>query len=151
MAAKVAENFLHTRMRAASDSRRMDIVGRYGVTDSRLVTALTIMESHIEHLLSLEAIAIRAGLSPRQLERLFRAAFKTTPVRFYLELRLKQAQSLVQDTNASLSEIALRCGFTSSSHLGQSYRQKFGATPGTARKSKADAAAQESRILMSKS
>jgi transcriptional regulator GlxA family with amidase domain len=133
LAAGVAEQFLHTHIRSADDSQRIDVVGRYGITSHALVTALTMMEQSIEQPLEIRLIAVRSGVTERQLERLFGRHLGTTPARFYMNLRLREAKRLLSETDMPLTEIALRCGFTSPSHFGRCFRGAFQATPREAR------------------
>ena len=79
LAVAVAEQFLHTRIRQPTESQRMNILARYHITDGRLATAIAVMEQHVERPLPTEAVALRCGVSPRQLERLFLAALNNTP------------------------------------------------------------------------
>src|SRR5690606_20440647 len=70
-----------------------------------------------------------AGLSTRQLERLFRKYLHRSPARYYLELRLNRARLLLLQTNMSVIDVALACGFVSASHFSKCYRDFFGRTP----------------------
>jgi transcriptional regulator GlxA family with amidase domain len=129
LASGVAEQFLHTRIRSAEDTQRTDIVGRYGTTNPALVTALTLMENCIGQPMPISLIAARSGVTERHLERLFVNHVQATPARFYLDLRLREAKRLLSETDTSLTDVALRCGFTSLSHFGRSFRQSFQQTP----------------------
>ena len=75
------------------------------------------------------ALAERVGVSPRQLERLFRRYLGSTPTRHYLELRLQHARSLLAQTSMSILDVALACGFTSASHFSKCHRELFGMKP----------------------
>jgi AraC family transcriptional regulator, glycine betaine-responsive activator len=134
LASGVAEQFLHTHIRSAEDSQRTDIVGRYGTTVPALVTALTLMENCIEQPIAIKLIAARSGVTERHLERLFINHLQATPARFYMDLRLREAKRLLSETDISLTEVALRCGFTSPSHFGRCFRQAFQQTPRQARR-----------------
>ena len=70
-----------------------------------------------------------AGLSTRQLERLFRKYLNRSPARYYLELRLNKARLLLLQTNMSVIDVALACGFVSASHFSKCYRDFYGKTP----------------------
>ncbi len=129
LASGVAEQFLHTHIRSAEDSQRTDIVGRYGTTVPALVTALSLMETCIEQPMAISLIAIRSGATERHLERLFVSHLQSTPARFYLGLRLREAKRLLSETDTPLTEVALRTGFTSPSHFGRCFRQAFRQTP----------------------
>ena len=67
--------------------------------------------------------------STRQLERLFRRYLDRSPKRYYLELRLKKARSLLLQTDMSVINVALACGFSSPSHFSKCYRSFYGRTP----------------------
>jgi len=140
VAADVAEQFLHTRIRPPGESQRMSIQWRYGITDRRLVRAITLMEQNTEYPLPTQAVAQIAGISPRQLERLFVQHFDRAPSRFYLELRLRQSQAMLLQSTDSISQIAAKCGFASASHLGKCYRDVFKDTPAHARRSRGEQA-----------
>jgi len=133
LAADVAEQFMHGRIRGAHEHQRMAIQWRYGVHDARMTAAIACMEANLEHLVAIDDIARRCHLSLRQLERLWHQHFGMTPQRFYLAVRLDEARRLLKESTASIAQIALRCGFASASHLGSAYRKAYGHTPGQAR------------------
>ena len=54
---------------------------------------------------------------------------KASPKRYYLELRLKKARSLLLQTEMSVINVALACGFSSPSHFSKCYRAFYGRTP----------------------
>ena len=134
LAADVAENFLLGRARESTEAQRLDRQWRYGVSERRVLDALRLIEEHVEDPLSTEQLAAAVGCSERQLERLFRSTLGKNPARFCLELRLREAERLLRRSAFSLAEIATRCGFSSPSHFGKSYRDLFGTTPARARK-----------------
>lgn len=133
LAAEVADQFIHTRMRTAQESQKMAIQWRYGVEDRRIVNAITLMEQNLERPIPMKTIASLVGISPRQFERMWLRHFNARPSQFYLELRLKAAQKLLRESTWSLLDIAMQCGFASPSHLGRCYKQFFGRTPGLER------------------
>lgn len=133
LAAAVADQFIHTRMRTAQESQKMAIQWRYGVGDRRIVNAITLMEQNIERPIPLKTIASLVGISPRQFERMWLKHFNAGPAEFYLELRLKAAQKLLRESTCSLLDVAMQCGFASPSHLGRCYKRFFERTPGQER------------------
>jgi transcriptional regulator GlxA family with amidase domain len=90
---------------------------------------IAIMEEHLEEPLPRAELAERVGLSARQLERLFRKYMGRTPTRYYLELRLYRARTLLHQTSMSILDVALACGFVSASHFSKCYREFFACTP----------------------
>jgi transcriptional regulator GlxA family with amidase domain len=134
LAIAVAEQFLHTRIRGAQDQQRMEISARYRVHDATLIEVLRLMEETIEEPLQVEALGARSGISARQVERLFRRHIGEAPASFYLRLRVERGQTLLQQTCQSVHEIALACGFRSTSHFAHAYRRQFDRTPSDERR-----------------
>lgn len=137
LAADVADQFLHTRIRASQESQKMAIQWRYGIEDRRIVNAITLMEQNIERPVPVQTLASLVGISPRQFERMWIKHFRMGPSQFYLDLRLKAAQKLLHESTSSLFDIAMQCGFASASHLGRCYRKAFRITPGQERATRA--------------
>jgi transcriptional regulator GlxA family with amidase domain len=129
LAVGVADQFLHERIRDHSDHQRMSLPARLGVRHPKLLKVIELMEENLEEPLSRNGLAATAGLSTRQLERLFRKYLNRSPARHYLELRLNKARLLLLQTNMSIIDVALACGFVSASHFSKCYRDFFGRTP----------------------
>lgn len=88
-----------------------------------------LMDANLEEPLELEQLAIYAGRSRRQLERLFKEQLGTTPQRYYMELRITEARRLLQHTELSQVEVLVACGFVSPSHFSKCYSAYFGYRP----------------------
>ena len=80
-------------------------------------------------LVSAARLAESVGMSTRQLERLFRRYLDRSPKRYYLELRLEKARRLLLQTDMSVINVALACGFASPSHFSKCYRAHYDTTP----------------------
>lgn len=126
---RVADQMLYTAKRTPQNLQKMDLEQRSGLSHPKLLAAIGHMEAHIEAPLSLHHLSRAIGLSVRQLERLFQAELKTTPVRYYRNLRLERARVLIRQTSMKLPEIAFATGFGSASYFAKNYREKFGYTP----------------------
>jgi AraC family transcriptional regulator, glycine betaine-responsive activator len=129
LATAVAENILHSPIRQPGEHQRMSLPARIGARHPKMVEIIEQMELHLEEPLSPSVLAQQAGLSTRQLERLFRRYLDRSPKRYYLELRLKKARSLLLQTNMSVINVALACGFSSPSHFSKCYRAYYARTP----------------------
>jgi transcriptional regulator GlxA family with amidase domain len=124
LAAKVREQFIVAVTRPAEE-RQSGGQPRHPT----LSMAWQLMEETIAAPLSVRDIADRAGLSPRQLERLFHAQFGVGPSQFYSGLRLDRARQLLRQTALSVTEVAMACGYQSASHFSTRYSARFGCTP----------------------
>jgi transcriptional regulator GlxA family with amidase domain len=129
LAAAVAEWFLQTEIRRGGAAQRMKARERFGVSNERLLRALAFMEANLEEPATKTRLATAAGVSVRQLERLFAQHLATTPSEHYLGLRLDRARALLRQTTMSVMETAVATGFVSPSHFSRAYRAKFGKSP----------------------
>ncbi|MER8437235.1 GlxA family transcriptional regulator [Mesorhizobium sp. M1312] len=114
--------------RSASD-RQWTITGSEMVTSKALADIIRIMEEHVEDPLPLHDIARCVGRSRRQIERLFERCVSSSPMRYYMTLRLARAKRLVQQTDLPIVEVAIACGFASASHFSKCFRQVYGCNP----------------------
>jgi AraC family carnitine catabolism transcriptional activator len=96
-------------------------------------SALALMNEHIEEPLDAAQIAHAVGLSARQLRRQFQQSMGIAPMRGYLMIRLSKAHNLLQQTDLSVTEIAVSAGFRSLEHFSRAYRGVFGCAPSTDR------------------
>ncbi|KIC21073.1 MULTISPECIES: GlxA family transcriptional regulator [unclassified Leisingera] len=91
--------------------------------------AIAIMERHLETLISIPELCRLAGVSQRQLNRLFQEYVRTSPQLYYRDIRLDRSRGLVTQTELPISEIAQACGFPSHVHFARAYKQRFGLPP----------------------
>ncbi|HET8903222.1 MAG TPA: helix-turn-helix transcriptional regulator, partial [Saccharospirillum sp.] len=79
--------------------------------------------------LTLTDMAEVTGLSDYHFARMFKQATGYPPHRYVLHRRLTRARQLLADTPLNMTEIALRCGFGSSSHFSNRFRAETGVSP----------------------
>jgi len=125
----VADQQIYTAIRTDRDTQRLSVPTRIGVRHPKLGQVIQSMEGHIEEPVSPSRLAADVGLSTRQLERLFRRYLNRSPKRYYMELRLQKARNLLMQTDMSVINVALACGFTSPSHFSKCYRAHYETTP----------------------
>lgn len=125
LAVQVSEQFVLGRIRPRKDHQRMEVASRYGISNKKLVQVIGEMEQHSEPPLSTLALAESIKVTRRQLERLFRLHLNDTPSNFYLGLRLEKARKLLRQTDMSVLEVSIACGFESPSYFTRSYRARF--------------------------
>ncbi|MGM0536330.1 MAG: GlxA family transcriptional regulator [Pseudomonadota bacterium] len=134
MAEAIAEEFIHERIRGVGDRQRSPLRVRLGHSHPKLEEVATLMEANLQEPLALNELADYAGLSRRQLERLFQRYVSCSPLKYYLELRLARARLLLLQTRMPITEVALACGFVSPPHFTKCYHDHFGHSPSAERK-----------------
>jgi LacI family transcriptional regulator len=103
------------------------------VGDRRLAKSMCFIRDHAYEEMSVVDIVRAAGMSRSLFERKFRDAFGTSPWEHVLNLRLRRARLLLQDSHLSIAEIAERTGFSTPEYFTSLFRQVIGRTPGAER------------------
>ncbi|MCX7565497.1 GlxA family transcriptional regulator [Sulfitobacter sp. F26169L] len=129
LANAVADQLIYSSIRTDQDTQRLSVPTRIGVRHPKLSAVIQIMETNIEEPISPSILAQDVGMSTRQLERLFRRYLNRSPKRYYMELRLQKARNLLMQTDMSVINVALACGFASPSHFSKCYRAHYDTTP----------------------
>jgi transcriptional regulator GlxA family with amidase domain len=129
LANAVADQLIYSSIRTDQDTQRLSVPTRIGVRHPKLSQVIQIMEQNIEEPISPSILAKNVGMSTRQLERLFRRYLNRSPKRYYMELRLQKARNLLMQTDMSVINVALACGFASPSHFSKCYRAHYDTTP----------------------
>ncbi|MEM9221189.1 MAG: GlxA family transcriptional regulator [Pseudomonadota bacterium] len=129
----VADQMVYNAVREGTAPQKVSLQSRNGMRNRHLVSALETMKSRLGEPLSSSEIARGLGISTRQLERLFGKYLNTTPKRYFMEMRLDRARHLLIQTEMSITEVALSCGFENPTHFTRLYRAAFGITPLTQR------------------
>jgi transcriptional regulator GlxA family with amidase domain len=126
---RICEQALTDRVRAPQDRQRLPLRARLGVQNAKVLSIIELMEANMSEPLSLLDIADDAGLSRRQIERLFRQEMGRSPARYYLEIRVDRARHLLIQSSMPVVEVAVACGFVSASHFSKCYREIYGRSP----------------------
>ena len=129
LANAVADQQIYNTIRTTQDIQRLSTPTRIGVRHPKLSQVIQEMEANIEEPISPSVLAKEVDMSTRQLERLFRRYLDRSPKRYYMELRLQRARNLLMQTDMSVINVALACGFASPSHFSKCYRSHYNTTP----------------------
>jgi AraC-like DNA-binding protein len=106
-----------------------------GLPTWQLKRALELLESDLCEAPSLTELARHLQLHPATLCRAFKQSTGVTPHRYLLSHRINCAKEMMRDQARSLTEIALDCGFSSSSQFSLVFRRIVGTSPREYRRS----------------
>ena len=94
------------------------------------------VDTHIAGPIRVADLCALIKRSEAHFSRAFKRTFGASPHAFVIERRLELAGQYMLQTEAPLSDIALRCGFTDQAHLCKHFRQATGETPGAWRRAR---------------
>lgn len=129
LATAVADQMVYNAVREGTAAQRVSLQSRSGSRNPHLMRAIALMEASLEDPLSTAEIAEDIGISARQLERLFGRYLNSSPKTYMMEIRLHRARHLLVQTEQSITQVAMACGFRSASHFSKVYRGLFGLSP----------------------
>jgi AraC family carnitine catabolism transcriptional activator len=97
--------------------------------NAQIREVIRMMHESVATPMSCEELAAAVGMSRRQMERKFMQFTTVSPLRYYVNLRLSSAHKLLQQTELSVSQVAVATGFNSFEHFARVYKVKFGCSP----------------------
>lgn len=110
------------------------LIRRYddNIESDRVATfakAVAFIERNFTEKISIEEIALKAGLSVRHFQRQFKSTYFITPKEYILILRMQKAMTLLSQTKESITEVAYKCGYQDSSLFARRFKDHTGISP----------------------
>ena len=134
LAQVVANAFVHGRPRPAETPQRTDAA--HGLDEHTLVRrAVRLMTEHTAFRLDIDQLCDTLHISRRRLERTFRRQTGRSPAATYLDIRLQVARDQLFYGANSIAHIAEVTGFQSDAHFSRAFRNRFGDSPTSVRRS----------------
>lgn len=135
VALKVAQIMVVFLQRAGGQSQFSTTLATQISENRPIGDLLAWLPDNIRRNLTVESLARRAAMSPRNFARLFQRELGKTPARHIGDLRLEAARRQLESTTRSLDEVAEVSGFASAETLRRMFRRRLGVTPGQYRAS----------------
>ena len=106
----------------------------HGRNHDRILTMLAYIQENYAKKLTLQEIADASAVSTRECLRCFQTSIRQSPMEYLMEYRIQAAVRLLETTNLSVTEIAMRTGWGSSSYFTKMFHSIRGKTPNAHRK-----------------
>ena len=95
----------------------------------RFAEVLKSFERKLSDEMTPAVLAAQSDLTPQQLTRLTKRIFALTPTQLITRIRVAAASQMLRDTDRSVSEIAIACGYYDHSAFTRAFRNATGMTP----------------------
>ena len=102
--------------------------GKGRLTGKQLRRVVDFIQAHLEHGISLNALAASIRLSPYHFARVFKQSTGLAPHQFVIRCRVQKARELLL-TEHDIADVALRVGFCDQSHFATHFKRIYGITP----------------------
>lgn len=100
-----------------------------GLPKHQLKRVTDYIHDHLGQEIRLSDLATQLDMSQFHFSRCFKQSMGMSPHQFVIQQRVEQAKQLLNLPELSIADVALQCGFSSQSHLGQCFRKLSGVTP----------------------
>jgi AraC family transcriptional regulator, arabinose operon regulatory protein len=97
--------------------------------DRRIAQSIQTMEQRLAERQTVSQLAALVNLSPSRFAHLFRRTTGMSPVRYLHDLRMRRAQTLLQETSLPVGEVMRLVGWGDPSHFSKAFRRRFGVGP----------------------
>ena len=101
----------------------------YPVDPPWLAETLLLLDKNLDTPISATDLAKAAGVSHTALQRAFRKAFRTTPGKYIMSVKMREAKRLLDESRINVKEVAARTGFSSQQYFSHAYREFYGHPP----------------------
>lgn len=129
LARRVAMGLVTFLRRPGSQAQVSAFVGSPPPAHPLVHRVVEYVNGHLDAPLDGRSLCATAGLSERQLTRLFVEHLGETPGRYVRRMRTETVARLLTSTGLRLDEIARRCGFSSAETMRQAFVAQFGVAP----------------------
>ncbi len=126
IAMQVARNLALFMVRSGTAPQHSAALQAQADASVRLRELITWMQGHLTEDLSVEALASRVHMSPRNFARAFAAQVHCPPARYVAQVRAQHAAALLRQTDWSHDKVAARSGFGSPDAMTRALRQHAG-------------------------
>lgn len=106
------------------------------ISQGQLIKIDEYIRDNISDLISIDKLAGTLHMNKFHFLNEFKKLTGLTPYQYILSLKLQEAKTLLESSNDTLTNIALRLGFSDSSHFTRTFKKAFNETPYSYRKNK---------------
>lgn len=125
----LARLFLVFLVRGYGDPQEVNVAFSHGFGMQHYAQVVDYIEHHLGDKITPAKLAGEVGMSEAAFARKFKQKVGQTPMRFVAQVRLEAASRMLGEGSASLSQIAVRCGFADHAHLSRSFKKHLGVSP----------------------
>jgi len=99
------------------------------VTNGPLTPLLAWLEENVQQHITVEDLADRAAMSPRNFARVFLRETGMTPLKYLDQVRIERAKHLLEETSHPMETVARESGLSSAEQLRRTFQRCLGITP----------------------
>lgn len=87
------------------------------------------INQHFSEKITVESLCKLINMSESNFNKSFKKQTDSSPIEYLINIRLKKAKKFLRESNFSITDISLKCGFYSASHFSSCFMKQLGITP----------------------
>lgn len=99
------------------------------VDEKNIAEVIAYIHQNFGEKLTIKRLAEIINMSESHFIRMFKKQVHLSPIAYLIKTRIQKCKKLLRDTSQSITEIALQCGFNSTSHFSAVFTKQIGMTP----------------------
>lgn len=120
---------IHFRLLRSDHGGMLRQLLRHDSPANRISKSIATIRANYSKALSVSQLAADSGMSLSAFHEHFKSVTSTTPLQYQKELRLLEAQRLLQTGNATVASAAFDVGYESPTQFSREFSRKFGFSP----------------------
>lgn len=126
----VARSMVAQMVRSGGQSQFSPALGRQLQDEAGQFEALhSWIADNLHENLSVDVLAERAGMSPRNFARVYAKTMGMTPAKAVAAMRTEQARGLLETTQQTVKQVAASCGFRDEDRMRRAFVDQMGVSP----------------------
>ncbi len=98
-------------------------------SNASLNIILNYMSDHISENVTIEDLVMYSGLNRMGINRLFNSNFSTSPIQYFIKMKIELAKKLIREDSHNISQIAELLGYSSIHYFSLQFKKITGMTP----------------------
>lgn len=108
---------------------QIDTLSDSSIEKFEIEKAIEYMNQNFGEKLTVRSLSKLVNMSESNFIRTFKQETQLAPIEFLIKLRIDKAKKLLRSGEKTITEIALQCGFNSTSHFSSCFVKRLGSTP----------------------
>lgn len=102
---------------------------KYDITSDEILKAIDYMNANFGDKITLRTLCSVTNMSESNFNKLFREQTGISPIKYLINLRIKKAKKFLRNTEFSITDISMKCGFYSVSHFSSCFTNMVSISP----------------------
>lgn len=102
---------------------------KYDITNDEIQKVIDYMNDNFSNKITLKKLCSISNMSESNFNKIFREQTGVSPIKYLINLRINKAKKFLRNTDYSITDISMKCGFYSVSHFSSCFMSAVNLSP----------------------